>query len=378
MLRSTVGRVAAVGVTLACAACGGSSHDDHNDDVPKAGAPGGQAGSGMSGGRGGVGTGGTLAGGRGGSAGSAAGSGAGGASAGSHAGGSAAGAGQGGAAASSGGGGRGGASGTSGSSGDAGSSAEGGEGGALQDLEDTVASACSAAATCCTAQGFTPMLGDCEALYSMNQAAVPGIKAGHITLDPEALARCKAAYGSGPDQCNLNAVLAACQGVFVGQQGEGEPCIGVYDCDRSAGAVACFITDTSGEQPLGTCQAVPHGQLNDTCFSTCEIDQDCSSSAQGFQTPEELTLCFEEEGLYCDRTESEAKCRPLEPLGQPCEAVAFEACGSQAVCDVTCQARSDRGESCGSCLRQFQCVEGECKDPLWATESTCSGYPPGP
>jgi len=385
MLRSTIGWSTAALVTLISVACGDSKGDDTHD-APAAGKGGatagrasagkggdeapagrsGTAGSGGSSGRGG--SGGSVTAGKGGSAGSSAGSGAGGSSAGKS--GSS---GKGGSAGQSGG-----RGGTSGMTGDAGAPEGGAESGTLEDLHDTVATACSAAATCCAAKAIPTMLDDCSAMYDMYQDGIPGVMAGHVTIDAEALARCKAAYTNSTVQCNLNAVVAACDGVFVGHQQVGEPCIGGYDCDRSTDTMTCLITDTSGENPMGTCQKVPHAKLNEACFSTCRAGEDCSSTTQGLATPEDLAECFEDDGLYCDRSEDNPVCKTLLALGAACDSASWDACGSHAQCNTTCEKVGDLGESCGSCFHSYQCIEGKCADPDWATESTCMGFPPGP
>jgi len=392
MLRSTIGWSGAALVTLICVACGESKGDDTHDvpDAGKGGATEGHAAAGMAGkgattGHGGSGgsgggsggsggdVGGTTSAGKGGSAGGHAEGGNGG-SGGSSAGKSAGGAGQGGSGGQSGGA----QGGSSGMLGEAGAPEGGDTTGMLADLHDTVATACSAAATCCAAQAIPTMLDDCQAMYDMYQDGVPGIKAGHVTIDSTALARCKAAYMSSTDQCNLNAIVAACDGVFVGHQQVGEPCIGGYDCDRSTDTMTCLITDTSGAQPVGTCQKVPHAKLGEPCFSTCRAGEDCSSSTQGIAKPEDLALCFEDEGFYCDSNETTPVCKALLALGADCSEASFDACGSHAECNTTCEKVSDLGESCGSCFHSYQCIDGKCADPDWATDSTCMGFPPGP
>ncbi|HEV8548531.1 MAG TPA: hypothetical protein VGQ57_05870, partial [Polyangiaceae bacterium] len=239
-------------------------------------------------------------------------------------------------------------------------------------LDDAVASFCSAVASCCG----TTMLPDCAATYATMQPAVASVESGVITLDAEALARCQAAYAPGPDQCNLNAVVAACAGVFIGSRHDGEPCHGGFDCDRSTDVMTCLITDTMTPNAEGVCKTVPHGKLDDACVFSCETGDDCSTTTiSGGDYP--ITLCFESDGLYCDSNDS--TCHALVPMGMPCSG-SFGECGSQAGCQTTCVPLSGRGEDCGNgCLRKFQCGDdGKCADPPWATENACSGYPPAP
>ncbi|HWP08613.1 MAG TPA: hypothetical protein VNN72_22885 [Polyangiaceae bacterium] len=385
MLRSRIGWSSAALVALIGVACGESKGDDTHDvpNVGKGGAtaghpsagkggdepPAGRAGTDAKGGSSGSGgSGGNVSAGKGGSAGSTAGGGTGGSSSGKGGG-----AGQGGSAGQSGG-----RGGTSGMTGDAGASEGGGDSGALEDLHDVVATACSAAATCCMTMGIPSMLDDCETMYDASQDGVYGIMSGHVTIDSAALARCKAAYSSSTDQCNLNAIVAACTGVFIGHQKAGDPCSGGYDCDRSTDAMSCLITDTSGAHPVGTCAKIPHAKLNEPCYGTCRAGENCSNSAQGIATPEDLALCFEDEGFFCDSNETTPVCKALLALGAQCDTASWDACGSHAECNTTCEKVGELGDPCGSCFHAFQCIEGKCADPAWANESTCMGLPPGP
>ena len=218
------------------------------------------------------------------------------------------------------------------------------------------------------------MLENCRDMYATNQPAVPSIMSGAITLDAAALARCRAAYAEGPDQCNLNAIVAACQGVFIGQQQVDEPCIGGYDCDRSEDTMTCLFTDSASM--VGVCKRVPHAGLDEPCTFTCSIGSDCSSST--FGSTEALPLCFEGEGLFCEYVGPDSVCHPIVAMGEPC--TSFDACGSRGYCEETCKPLSDLGELCGfGCIRKFQCgPEGRCVDPTWATESACMGNAPVP
>jgi hypothetical protein len=243
-------------------------------------------------------------------------------------------------------------------------------------LRDAVRAFCRAAESCCESAGLPAMLEECESMYAMYQTAVPSIASGAITLDEAALARCEAAYAEGPDQCNLNVVVAACRGAFIGHRGVDQPCVDGYDCDRSEGPMTCVISDTTSEMPVGVCKQVPRATLGGACEFTCDAGEDCSSTTFGSSEP--LSLCFEDDGLWCDSSAEAAVCRAIVPLGEACEG--YDDCGSEAYCETVCKAKSQLGELCGyACLRKFQCGDdGRCRDPLWSTESACMGYAPGP
>lgn len=243
-------------------------------------------------------------------------------------------------------------------------------------LGETVVAYCAAAASCCSERGVPTALDDCESMYAMVQPAVPAIVEGAVTLDLEALERCRAAY-EGPERCNLNAVVAACGDVFVGLRTEDEVCHGAYDCDRSQGATTCLVSDSSNGVLTGVCKPVPRGVLGGPCFSTCQLGYDCSASTTQGAT-EAGTLCYEEDGLFCEYGEAGSVCQALVPLGEPC--TNFDQCGAHGRCDGTCQPLAALGEPCGSgCQRLLECGDGgTCVDPTWATEYGCSGHAPVP
>jgi hypothetical protein len=370
MLRLRFVGVAGLGVSIVFVACGGSSKRQEPPPSSPAGHGGTSAGRGASGapsaGKGGTPSGGAGQSGHGGNGGTP--------SSGGRAGTGQAGAAQGGSGARAGGG----ASGRGGSGGsELGGEAGAPEGGATETglpkgLDDAIATACSALASCCG----TTSIPNCAETYASTQSAVTSVNDGVITLDSAALAHCKAAYAPGPDQCNLNAVVAACADVFVGTKHDGDPCHGGLDCDRSTGAMTCVITDTSTPNAVGVCKTVPHGSLNAPCISTCQTGDDCSSTTIG-SGDYPITLCFEEDGVYCDLDDS--TCHTIVPMGMACSG-SFGECGSKASCETTCVALSDKGEACGNgCFHQYQCGDdGKCRDPLWATPMECSGTPPVP
>jgi hypothetical protein len=214
------------------------------------------------------------------------------------------------------------------------------------------------------------MLDDCESGGPARPEAIAGIESGAVTVDRSALERCRAAYASA-DACNLNAIVAACEGVFLGTRQVGEPCRGGYDCDKSAAQVSCLFATGSDEE--GVCRALVRAGLDEPCDFFCRAGEDCSGSTYG--TTEPVPFCYEDDGLYCEWFEEGSRCRPLIPVGSPCDAASsFDACGSGARCNATCIALNDKGEACGDgCLSRFTCEDGVCTDPTWAREHTCAG-----
>lgn len=234
---------------------------------------------------------------------------------------------------------------------------------------------CAAATRCCTTGPSS--LEACEASYAEHTMNLPSLMTGFMVVDPEALARCEAAY-DGASQCNQNVVWTACRDVLVGTRAIGETCRQGSDCDRSYGEVTCLILHGSDPDALGECTPAPRAKLGKLCVSTCNYGEKCPSTTYGVGAT--YALCFEDDGLYCSHAGLEAVCQPLVPLGGECPGTEQE-CGSKAYCETTCRPLSELGEPCGrACRYELQCgTDGKCADPSWATDEWgCKGYAPGP
>jgi hypothetical protein len=246
----------------------------------------------------------------------------------------------------------------------------------LGPIEPAVSAYCGAVSTCC-GMGTPVTLDTCESNYAMQSANFASLAAGLVALDATVLAKCQAAY-AGPNPCDLNAVVAACQGLFIGTRAVNESCTQGYDCDRSQGEMTCLIAGDCNTNPMGVCTPVPHAKEGETCLATCETGEDCSSTTCG--VGDTNALCFEDDGLYCEYFDSGSICRPITPVGTTCSSSASQECGSEAYCDVTCKALSKLGEDCGyGCRHELQCDPDtmKCVDPVWNDEYSCMGYAPG-
>jgi hypothetical protein len=361
-------------VTLAAGlvACGGSSRTDEDGDAGEGGrasggtggvasGTGGLATRGGKGGTGGDGVTGGAAGAGGAAKGGAAGQGGDGGRSGSLAGGSA-------------------GVGAVGDAGEGGSAAGAGAGGGSagtsgeipEVLKDAIDGFCAAARECC-ALARLPVEFDCSTTQGRYQVIRASLQSGALKLDEAAIARCSDAYAEGPERCNLNAVVRECRGVFLGQRGVDEPCGDMFDCDRSGPAMTCL----KWADQTGLCKTVPHAMLGERCRFTCYAGDNCSSTTIGGNEPE--PLCFEDDGVYCDRSGVDPQCRAIVPLGEACDE--YDECGSQAYCDDVCMPKFEVGAVCGyNCRRELECSDdGYCREPAWATESVCSmGSTPGP
>jgi hypothetical protein len=252
-----------------------------------------------------------------------------------------------------------------------------GQGGtaALAAIKPALDAYCGAIRNCCEADD-APAQGACESDYTAQSENFASLTAGYVTLDPAVLAKCEAAY-AGADQCDLNAVVAACQGLFLGTSAVNGPCTQGYDCDRSQGEMTCLIAGDCNNDPMGVCTPVPHAQAGETCLTTCESGEDCSSTTCG--VGDTNALCFEDDGLYCEYFDSGSICKPIVPVGTTCSSAGSPECGSEAYCDVTCKALSKLGDPCGyGCRHELECGPDQtCIDPVWNDQYSCMGYPPG-
>lgn len=266
-----------------------------------------------------------------------------------------------------------GTTGTAGAFGMGGSAGAGGAGTVSAQFMPIVTSFCAAARTCCAKAGEDMMLDDCESAFFGRQVALASVDQGTVTVDSAALAKCQTAYQQAATACNENALLSACQGVFLGTKKVGEACTSNYECDRAQGAMSCLFPDNA---QVGVCQKVPHGKSGEACLSTCRLGDDCSSDTFGATTSP--TFCFESEGLYCGSVDaSAAVCRPILATGEGC--TSSDACGTLGVCYTTCQPAGVLHGPCGvGCRHDLTCVNDMCEDPSLAVGGTCLGYAPAP
>lgn len=257
-----------------------------------------------------------------------------------------------------------------------GASGETDQGGASDQgpLAPLIAAYCAAARSCCSAAGepLEPLSG-CERAFVEQSDNVLLAKTGHVEIDAQALAGCVAAYTEAKATCVLDGVLAACHGIFIGNVAAEGACSDVLECDRSKGPKVCLRIQGSADA-LGICKTPPRGKDGDACAQSCETDGNCSSNASSPDASVPLTLCHEEDGLYCSLGTS---CVPLGATGDEC--TFDEACGSGGYCDSTCKPLGAAGDACQfdfACGLGLACVNGACVPAPVASEETCVGYPP--
>jgi hypothetical protein len=248
---------------------------------------------------------------------------------------------------------------------------------------------CTAAKNCCGRESYPAAnLADCESKFLSRFQYYPLADKGTVITDQNALAVCVAAYNTAATTCTITAVRAACKGVFVGIQAEGQPCggesrFGAFECKPVNGSATCY-RGQNGSDPtnIGVCISMPRGKNGDACSMTCLKNESCIVDMIGGAPPLPVT-CFEEDGLYCSMTTNPTVCKPILPLDEACT-WDMNSCGNGNYCGWktnTCQVASKLGESCmdTACVNELICgTNNRCVEWPFASESICKGIPSVP
>lgn len=254
----------------------------------------------------------------------------------------------------------------------------GGEAGAAgaNPLSPMIDAFCAAARSCCALAGEPAgALVACEDAAAGANGNVALVAGRTVEVDSAALAACVAAFEAAATTCVLTDVLRACRGILRGTLAEGEACRDVMECERGAGPMVCKkLQQGTADPDIGVCTPPPRGSLGDPCGSSCEEGQECSTTSSSPDDTYPITLCFEEDGLYCPIGES---CAAIVQDGGEC--IYHQACGSDGFCLSTCESRSVEGEACQfnyGCELGLACVGGECAKEPFANGETCIGHLP--
>ena len=248
---------------------------------------------------------------------------------------------------------------------------------------------CTAAKSCCGRESYPAAdLADCESKFPSRSQYYPLLDKGTVSIDQNALAACVAAYNTAATTCTITGLNAACKGVFVGTQAEGQPCggtsrFGAFECKPVNGSSSCHL-QTSGSDPTntGVCTSLPRGKSGDLCSKTCLKKDTCVVDMVGGSAPFP-TFCFEEDGLYCSVATNPAVCQPILPNGHAC-VWDPNSCGTGNFCGWTsnaCQLASKLGESCTDaiCADELTCGSvDKCVPSPFASDSICNGTPSVP
>ncbi|MEO6603341.1 MAG: hypothetical protein ABIQ16_25885, partial [Polyangiaceae bacterium] len=203
---------------------------------------------------------------------------------------------------------------------------------------------------------------------------------------------CLSAYGAALARCTLQdtdaeALVVACQRVFVGLVPVGGACKSVDECAvPESGHVSCeFVGSSSvGEGKcaldITSSPAVAlHGKQGEACAASC-ASTSCGGVSPSAPGGGSTTTCFASEGLYCSEP---GICEPVLEDGQACR---YFGCKQESYCAAagTCAPKKPDGVTCSEsseCLAH-QCAypddmiasgTGTCGVPSLANEKTCAG-----
>lgn len=264
----------------------------------------------------------------------------------------------------------------------------GGAGGSVADLLQPLASVfCTAAKTCCAGSYPPANLADCESRFPSRLQLYPLLEKGTVTVDQAALNACVGAYKAATTTCTVTGIEAACRGMFIGAQAEGQPCggtgrFGSRECKPLNGTESCYWQDSkSYPNEPGVCLSIPRGKSGDLCSTTCLENTICVVDIIGAGPVS--GPCFEEDGLYCSVGTNPAVCKPILHLGDTCTWDP-NVCGSGRSCSGmsnTCADNAKIGESClySYCREDLTCGNGRtCVEQPFASDTVCQGTPSAP
>jgi hypothetical protein len=234
---------------------------------------------------------------------------------------------------------------------------------------------CTLARTCCDSAGRDlTALRACERDVSETLEVSTLVDAGSVEVDAARLADCVAAYQHAAVTCTLDEIVTACRGVLRGTVVDGGPCRDVLECQRENGAKICLKNRDGAVDPdLGKCTPAPRGASGTACAGSCPVGHDCSTTSSYPDDTSPLSLCYEEDGLFCPLGDA---CAPIVGDGESCSW--NEACGSDGFCLSTCSSRGHTGDVCQynyGCVEGLTCEAGHCAALPAANDDVCTGHP---
>jgi hypothetical protein len=235
-------------------------------------------------------------------------------------------------------------------------------------LAPTIGAFCAAARVCCSQQGVSAMLDDCESAFPMKHESIALLTSGVLTLNATVLAACLAAFRQAAVACDQNPVLSACDDLLVGTRPEDAACNSGWECAPAPVPTICLAAATT--DTVGVCKNFRRAKAGEECHFSCQAGEHCPSFGSGF--PEtDLDVCLGQDGLYCG---AGGRCEVLLALGAPCRT--DEQCGSANFCQGTCMKRGELGDVCAACLPSLTCTNNHCATSPFASDSTCTGHSP--
>src|SRR5688572_5018961 len=247
-----------------------------------------------------------------------------------------------------------------------------GAGDAGASLDALRAAFCKAARACCAAAGSpTEPLADCEPEFDRQLDVVALAAKGTVAVDESKLRTCLGHMDELSRTCQPTEY--ACASAFSGTLAAGAACDKADECKRSIDQpIVCLKTGVTADSgpTAGVCRVIPIGKSGDPCSMSCRKGESCSSTTSTFETDPVLTICREDDALYCDSTRH---CASLLADGAACNT---SGCASTSFCSAVCTPRKPEGTACATsteCRGGLRCTNGTCVPIPFATAKLCSG-----
>ena len=280
---------------------------------------------------------------------------------------------------------------------------------------------CDSLSPCCQADGIPYDRATCVRTAEENLTdSVNKLNRSTIKYDANVAGRCLDAYASVLGSCSdseSSTISTACDDLFAGTLPAGAACSSSNECAHPVGASAYCDISSSGagpssggssgaggntSTPMGTCVLelpAPHGKAGEACAGNCTVTSDsssCSGAPSGPGGNGSTAMCYRNEGLYCARAvvtgtvAIDSMCEPIAAIGQPCsdsggcaagtfcnagtcsaqyssgpcgQVGTFDACASDAYCDLTAQQCISKSPDGAACSESTSCASGHCELP---------------
>jgi hypothetical protein len=245
---------------------------------------------------------------------------------------------------------------------------------------------CASLGDCCSEQGVSFDRETCEeeAASLFSEGVLDDRQAPDTRYDAAIGAECLQAIKSLVACGRLEdagGVLRACHRVLHGDVAPGDACESGDQCRVLPGQSAGCVDQ--GRCVVFTQRPAARGKLGDACWGTCHssdciVYTDPQPPLEGTESGD--TICFLEDGLYCDD-----ECKPRPELGEACPY--SEVCADDAYCDRSgapltgmCAPRQENGADCSfnpeacashycdesnfTCAERPGLSEAECRHPF--------------
>lgn len=259
----------------------------------------------------------------------------------------------------------------------------------LEQLPARVAAiACEGLGSCCQRSGFTFDVATCKRERTADiESSIGQVDTVNIDYDAAAAGECLEAFEANSSCGEFDDDDAeACERIFRGKLGLGQPCTSREECRRETGqSVSCSSEDGIGPEVCRLADGgAPsrHGKLGEACNATCFEGDECSIVAvpapapgEPAPVPVDPAACYRSDGLWCDFSMASPSCARLLPVGQQC--TSYDACAGKAFCagdTGVCSAPRANGQPCSSaseCQSRHCSSEGPTIDPGAPVESYC-------